>query len=181
MCPTSGISYQNPEPNLFSFNSPKGACDHCKGLGTVNEINAKRLFQIQTVHKSRWFCSIGEYKSWIFKQLEIIGEKFGSKLLMLSKNSRKRDGNDFEWRKEKFTINSKDLGVARDYKIDFEGISHFIKNQYDESGSTTIKRWAKEFMDEIPCPVCEGSRLKKEAQFFKIDEQHHRVMCNGHI
>jgi excinuclease ABC subunit A len=72
---------------------------------------------------------------------------------MLSKNSRKRDGNDFEWRKEKFTINSKDLGVARDYKIDFEGISHFIKNQYDEGGSTTIKRWAKEFMDEIPCPV----------------------------
>jgi excinuclease ABC subunit A len=53
---------------------------------------------------------------------------------------------------EKFTINSKDLGVARDYKIDFEGIS-FIKNQYDESGSTTIKRWAKEFMDEIPCPL----------------------------
>jgi excinuclease ABC subunit A len=65
--------------------------------------------------------------------------------------------------KEKFTINSKDLGVARDYKIDFEGISHFIKNQYDESGSTTIKRWAKEFMDEIPCPVCEGSRLKRSS------------------
>jgi excinuclease ABC subunit A len=82
---------------------------------------------------------------------------------------------------KKFTINSKDLGVARDYKIDFEGISHFIKNQYDESGSTTIKRWAKEFMDEIPCPVCEGSRLKKEAQFFKIDEQNITVMCNGHI
>jgi excinuclease ABC subunit A len=61
--------------------------------------------------------------------------------------------------KEKFTINSKDLGVARDYKIDFEGISHFIKNQ--KNGSTTIK--TKEFMDEIPCPVCEGSRLKRSS------------------
>jgi excinuclease ABC subunit A len=58
MCPTSGISYQNPEPNLFSFNSPKGACDHCKGLG-VNEINAKRLFQIKTVHKAGGFAPLG--------------------------------------------------------------------------------------------------------------------------
>jgi excinuclease ABC subunit A len=79
--------------------------------------------------------------------------------------------------KEKFTINSKDLGVARDYKIDF---SHFIKINFDER-LDDHQRWAKEFMDEIPCPVCEGSRLKKEAQFFKIDEQNIRVMCNGHI
>jgi excinuclease ABC subunit A len=99
MCPTSGISYQNPEPNLFSFNSPKGACDHCKGL--TKQINTKRLFQIKTVHKSRWFCSIGEYKSsWIFKQLEIIEEKFGFKITDAIE-TRKRDGNDFEWRKRK--------------------------------------------------------------------------------
>jgi excinuclease ABC subunit A len=83
--------------------------------------------------------------------------------------------------KEKFTINSKDLGVARDYKIDFEGISHFIKNQHDESGSTTIKRWAKEFMDEVNCPVCEGSRLKKEALFFKINEKNITELCNMDI
>jgi excinuclease ABC subunit A len=71
--------------------------------------------------KAGGFAPLGNTNSWIFKQLEIIGEKL-AKLLMLSKNSRKRDGNDFEWRKRKFTINSKDLGVARDYKIDFEGI-----------------------------------------------------------
>ena len=83
--------------------------------------------------------------------------------------------------KEKFTINSKDLGVAREYKIDFEGISHFIKNQHDESGSTSIKRWAKEFMDEIKCPVCEGSRLKKEAQFFKINKKNITELCDMDI
>jgi excinuclease ABC subunit A len=90
MCPTSGISYQNPEPNLFSFNSPKGACDHCKGLGTVNEINAKKDYSKSKSIKAGGFAPLGEYKSsWIFKQLEIIGENSVSKLLMLSKKFQK--------------------------------------------------------------------------------------------
>jgi excinuclease ABC subunit A len=63
------------------------------------------------------------------------------------------------------------LGVTKEYKIEFEGISHFIKNQFEETESTSIKRWAKDFMDEVECPVCEGSRLKKEALYFKIDEK----------
>ncbi len=67
------------------------------------------------------------------------------------------------------------------FKIDFEGIAHFIKNQHDESGSTTIKRWAKDFMDELECPVCEGSRLKKEALFFKIDEKNIAELCKMDI
>jgi excinuclease ABC subunit A len=71
--------------------------------------------------------------------------------------------------KEKFTVSSKTLGVNREYKIDFEGISSFIKNQYDESGSSSIKRWAKDFMDEVQCPVCHGSRLKKESLYFKVN------------
>ncbi len=79
MCPTSGISYPNPEPNNFSFNSPKGACDHCNGLGTVNEINMKKIIPNPKLSiKQGGFAPLGEYKSsWIFKQLEIIGEKFG--------------------------------------------------------------------------------------------------------
>ncbi|PKH67950.1 excinuclease ABC subunit UvrA [Flavobacterium sp. ALD4] len=180
MCPTTGISYQNPEPNLFSFNSPKGACDHCKGLGTVNEINTKKIIPNPKLSiKAGGFAPLGEYKSsWIFKQLEIIGEKYGFKITdAIEKIPAEAMEMILNGGKEKFTINSKDLGVARDYKIDFEGISHFIKNQHDESGSSTIKRWAKEFMDEIPCPVCDGSRLKKEAQFFKIDEQNITELC----
>jgi excinuclease ABC subunit A len=73
--------------------------------------------------------------------------------------------------KEKFAVESKTLGITKEYKIEFEGISHFIKTQFDESGSTVIKRWAKEFMDEIKCPVCHGSRLKKESLYFKINDK----------
>ncbi len=184
MCPTTGISYQNPEPNLFSFNSPKGACDHCNGLGTVNEINTKKIVpNPKLTIKAGGFAPLGEYKSsWIFKQLEIIGEKYDFKLTdAIEKIPAEAMEMILNGGKEKFTINSKDLGVARDYKIDFEGISNFIKNQYDESGSTSIKRWAKEFMDETNCPVCDGSRLKKEALFFKINEKNIAELCDMDI
>ena len=184
MCPTTGVSYQNPEPNLFSFNSPKGACHHCNGLGTVNEINTKKIVpNPKLTIKAGGFAPLGEYKSsWIFKQLEIIGEKYDFKLTdAIEKIPAEAMEMILNGGKEKFTINSKDLGVARDYKIDFEGISNFIKNQYDESGSTSIKRWAKEFMDETNCPVCDGSRLKKEALFFKINEKNIAELCDMDI
>jgi excinuclease ABC subunit A len=184
MCPSTGISYQNPEPNLFSFNSPKGACEHCNGLGTVNEINVKKIIPNPKLSiKAGGFAPLGEYKSsWIFKQLEIIGQKYNFKITdPIESIPTEAMDMILNGGKEKFTINSKDLGVARDYKIDFEGISHFIKNQYDESGSSTIKRWAKEFMDELECPVCDGSRLKKEALFFKIDEKNIAELCSMDI
>jgi excinuclease ABC subunit A len=184
MCPTTGISYQNPEPNLFSFNSPKGACPHCNGLGTVHEINIKKIIPNPKLSiKSGGFAPLGEYKSsWIFKQLEVIGEKFGFKITdPIEKIPEEAMNMILHGGKDKFTVNSKDLGVTRDYKIDFEGISHFIKNQYDESPSTTIKRWAKDFMDEVNCPVCEGSRLKKEAQFFRVNGKNITELCDMDI
>jgi excinuclease ABC subunit A len=174
MCPTSGISYQNPEPNLFSFNSPKGACEHCKGLGTVNEINLKKIIPNNKLSiKSGGLAPLGEYKSsWIFKQLEIIGEKFGFTLNdAIDKISDEAMQIILYGGKEKFSVESKTLGITKEYKIEFEGISHFIKNQFDESPSTSIKRWAKEFMDEVECPECHGSRLKKEAMYFRIHEK----------
>ncbi len=184
MCPTTGISYQNPEPNLFSFNSPKGACEHCKGLGTVNEINIKKIIPNPKLSINKGgFAPLGEYKSsWMFKQLEIIGEKYGFKLTdPISTISEEAMEMILNGGKEKFSVESKVLGVTKEYKIEFEGISHFIKNQHDESGSTTIKRWAKEFMDEVNCPVCEGSRLKKEALFFKINEKNITELCDMDI
>ena len=156
MCPTTGISYQNPEPNLFSFNSPKGACDHCKGLGTVNEINIKKIIPNPKLSINKGgFAPLGEYKSsWMFKQLEIIGEKYGFKLTdPISTISEEAMEMILNGGKEKFSVESKVLGVTKEYKIEFEGIAHFIKNQHDESGSTTIRRWAKEFMDEVKCPI----------------------------
>ena len=184
MCPSTGISYQNPEPNLFSFNSPKGACDHCKGLGTVNEINLKKIIPNPKLSiKSGGFAPLGEYKSsWIFKQLEIIGEKYDFKLTdAVETISEEAMEMILNGGKEKFSVESKVLGVTKEYKIEFEGISHFIKNQHDESGSATIKRWAKEFMDEVKCPECEGSRLKKEALFFRVNEKNIAELCNMDI
>lgn len=172
MCPSSGISYPNPEPNNFSFNSPKGACDNCNGLGVVNEINLNKIIpNPKLTIKKGGFAPLGEYKSsWIFKQIEIIGEKYGFKLTdTIEKIPAEAMDMILNGGKEKFVVNSKTLGVNREYKIDFEGISSFIKNQFDESGSTSIKRWAKEFMDEITCPVCNGSRLKKESLYFKVN------------
>jgi len=184
MCPTTGISYQNPEPNLFSFNSPKGACEHCNGLGTINQINVGKIIPNPKLSiKAGGFAPLGEYKSsWMFKQLEIIGEKYGFKLTdALETIPTEAMEMILNGGKEKFAIQSKDLGVTREYKIDFEGISHFIKNQHDESGSTAIKRWAKEFMDEITCPDCEGSRLKKEANYFRINEKSISELCEMDI
>lgn len=172
MCPSSGISYPNPEPNNFSFNSPKGACDNCNGLGTVNEINLRKIIpNPKLTIKQGGFAPLGEYKSsWIFKQLEIIGEKFGFKLTdPIEKIPAEAMDVIMNGGKDKFTVNSKTLGVNREYKIDFEGISAFIRNQYDESGSASIKRWAKDFMDEVECPVCHGTRLKKESLYFKFN------------
>nr|WP_294789038.1 excinuclease ABC subunit UvrA [uncultured Flavobacterium sp.] len=184
MCPTTGISYQNPEPNLFSFNSPKGACPHCNGLGTVHEINVKKIIPNPKLSiKAGGFAPLGEYKSsWIFKQLETIGEKFGFKITdPIEKIPEEAMTMILYGGKDKFAINSKDLGVTREYKIDFEGISNFIKNQYDESATTSIKRWAKDFMDEIACPVCHGSRLKKEAQFFRVNGKNITELCDMDI
>jgi excinuclease ABC subunit A len=184
MCPSTGISYQNPEPNLFSFNSPKGACEYCNGLGTVNEINVKKIIPNPKLSiKSGGIVPIGEYKStWIFKQLETIGEKFGFKLTdAIETISEEAMEMILNGGKEKFSIESKTAGVTKEYKIDFEGISNFIKSQHDESESTSIKRWAKDFMDEVDCGECGGSRLKKEALYFKINEKNIAELSNMDI
>ncbi|MBU3680878.1 MAG: excinuclease ABC subunit A, partial [Flavobacterium sp.] len=171
MCPSTGISYPNPEPNLFSFNSPKGACPSCNGLGTINQINPSKIVPDSKLSiKAGGFAPLGEYKNtWIFKQLDIIGEKFNFQLTdPISAIPAEAMEIIMQGGKEKFSVASKTLGVTKEYKIDFEGIANFIKNQHDESGSSSIKRWAAAFMDEVPCPDCEGSRLKKEALHFKL-------------
>ncbi len=172
MCPSTGISYENPEPNLFSFNSPKGACKACNGLGTVNEINFKKIVPDTKMSiKDGGFLPLGPYKqSWIFMQLQTIGEKFGFKLTdPIEKISAEAIDIILNGGKDRFVVESSTLGVTKEYRIEFEGIAQFIKNQYDESPSAMIKRWAKDFMDEIPCSNCGGARLKKEALYFRID------------
>ncbi|EKB06415.1 excinuclease ABC subunit UvrA [Myroides odoratimimus] len=174
MCPTTGISYSKPEPNNFSFNSPKGACPCCNGLGTINEINQLKIIPDPKISiKGGGLIPLGtEKKSWMFKQLEIIAEKYNFSLNdPIEKIPAEAMDIILNGGQESFAVVSKVAGITKNYKIDFEGIVNFIKNQFEESDSATIKRWAKEFMDEIDCPECNGTRLKKEALYFKIGDQ----------
>ncbi len=184
MCPSSGISYPNPEPNNFSFNSPKGACSKCNGIGTLYQVNAKKIIPDQSLSiKSGGLAPQGPQKnSWIFKQLEIIGQRFDFSLSdPINKIPKEAIEMILYGGKEKFTLESKTLGVARNYSIDFEGIANFIESQYKNAESTSIKRWAKEYMDKVNCSVCKGSRLKKESLFFKVNDKNISELANFDI
>ena len=184
MCPTSGISYPNPEPNNFSFNSPKGACPNCNGIGTLYKVNVNKIIPDDSLSiKAGALAPHGPEKaSWIFKQFETISQRFDFKLSDPYKGIPKAakemilyGGN------EKFTVESKTLGVTRDYKIDFEGVANFIESQYKTAESTSLKRWAKEYMDKINCEQCQGSRLRKESLNFKVNGNNIAELANKDI
>jgi excinuclease ABC subunit A len=172
MCPASGISYPNPEPNNFSFNSPKGMCPNCKGLGRLHLVNLDKIVPNKALSiKQGALTPHGPQKSnWIFKQLELIAERFSFKLTD-SFASIPEDAKEviFYGGNDKFDIESKTLGITRTYKIEFEGVAAFLQNTFDANESTSLKRWAKEYMDEISCPECNGSRLRKESLYFKVN------------
>jgi excinuclease ABC subunit A len=172
MCPTSGISYALPEPNSFSFNSPKGMCLNCKGLGNQFDVSPKKIIPDDSISINKGgIVPLGEKKSnWGFRQMEVIAKRYHFSLNDPVKKIPEealevilKGGN------EKFSLASKALGITRDYKIDYEGIENFIKHQFDNTDSAGIKRWASGFMDEKKCSVCEGSRLNQESLNFKID------------
>ncbi|MDA8591666.1 excinuclease ABC subunit UvrA [Flavobacteriaceae bacterium] len=174
MCPTSGISYPNPEPNNFSFNSPKGACPDCNGIGSVYKVNTQKIIPDPKLSiKNGGLAPQGPQKnSWIFKQLELIAQRFK---FSLSDPIEKIPKDALEvilyGGKDQFTVESKTLGVSREYNIDFDGIANFLEHQYHTTDSNSIKRWAKGYMDNILCPKCCGSRLKKEALYFRINNK----------
>ncbi len=174
MCPTTGISYPTPEPNTFSFNSPKGMCAHCSGLGHVYEVNEHKIFPNKKISiKKGGIAPLGEYKkSWAFKQIETIGQRYGFELTdAIEKIPQQAMQILLYGGQERFEVDSKTLGVKRNYNIDYEGISNFIKTQFKESQSTSIKRWAKEYMDKVICPECNGARLRRESLYFKLDDR----------
>lgn len=171
MCPSTGISYPTPEPNTFSFNSPKGMCPNCNGLGHVHQVNREKIIpnDKMSIHAGG-IAPLGEYKkSWAFRQLETIARRYSFEL---TDPIAKIPGEAMQiilfGGEERFEVTSKSLGVKREYHIDYEGIANFLKAQYDQVEATSIRRWAKAYMDKVLCPVCEGSRLMKEALYFKI-------------
>ncbi len=174
MCPTTGVSYPSPEPNTFSFNSPKGMCPECNGLGHIYEVNQDKIFPNPKLSiKAGGIAPLGEYKnSWAFRQLETIARRYEFELTdAITSIPEEALQVILYGGEESFAVDSKTLGIKRDYKIDYEGIAHFIKNQFEQADSTSIKRWAKEYMDKITCPACHGTRLKKESLYFKINKK----------
>ncbi len=171
MCPTSGVSYDEPQPNLFSFNSPYGACPKCNGLGVVSEIDINKIIpdKKSTIKKGA-IAPLGPHKgTWIFKQIEAIGEKFGFTLDTPIEDISEEAINVILFGSDDvFKIKQYADSSATSYSIAFEGIANFIAKQNDEQSSPTIEKWIQGFMNKIPCPKCEGARLKKEALHFKI-------------
>lgn len=174
MCPSSGISYPNPEPNNFSFNSPKGACDRCNGIGDLYVINPNKIIPDPKLSiKNGALAPHGPQKnSWVFKQFELIAQRYSFSLADAYKDIPEEAKQVILFGgKDKFSVESKTLGVTRDYKIDFEGVANFIENQYNNNDSKSLQRWAQAYMDKITCPDCEGSRIKKESLYFKVNKK----------
>lgn len=171
MCPTTGIAYQEPEPNTFSFNSPKGACPRCDGLGTTKEVNLNKIIPDPTKSiRKGGIVPIGEYKkNWMFNQLEIIALKHGFTLdSPISDIPEAAMDIILHGSNEVMTVEHKAIGVTKEYKLNFEGIISFIENQSKEVKSRSIQRWADEYMDDVVCSKCDGARLRKESIHFKI-------------
>ncbi|MFL5763434.1 MAG: excinuclease ABC subunit UvrA [Bacteroidia bacterium] len=174
MCPTSGISYDEPQPNLFSFNSPYGACPKCNGLGQISEVDINKIIpnKKSTIRKGA-IAPIGPHKgTWIFKQLEAIGDKYGFTLdTPVEEISDEAINTILFGSDEVFKIKQYADSSATSYSIAFEGIANYITKQNDEQSSPTIEKWIQGFMNKVTCPKCEGTKLKKEALHFKIDKK----------
>jgi excinuclease ABC subunit A len=171
MCEDTGISYPDPEPNAFSFNSPKGACKACNGIGTQNEIDLGKVIPDGKLSIKRGgIAPLGEYKkNWIFGQLDAIAQKFGF-LLTTPLSEVPKEGLDviLNGATDSFQVKNDVLGIYQTYNINFEGLIVFMQDQYTDNASPSIKRWVMEYMNKVPCGVCKGSRLQENAGYFKI-------------
>ncbi|MCC7302723.1 MAG: excinuclease ABC subunit UvrA [Bacteroidia bacterium] len=170
MCPTSGISYDEPAPNLFSFNSPYGACTQCNGLGNILEIDIHKIIPDRKKSlKQGGITPLGEYKNnWIWRQVEAIADSFKFKLNGPVDDIPEEALQTLLYGSDRiFKVKGGPDGTGS-YTVTFEGIVNILSRQEEESGSESILRWVQGFMNEIPCPTCLGSRIKKEAHHFRV-------------
>lgn len=184
MCPTSGVSYDEPAPNLFSFNSPYGSCTKCNGLGVVSEIDTTKLTPNKKLSIKRGgIAVIGQYKNtWIFNQLEALGDKYGFNLdSPIEELSNDVLDKIFYGTEDVLKVKSFSSGTSTSYSLNFEGIINFILRHQEENSSESFNRWIEGFMNQVKCPTCNGSRLKKEALYFKIEGKNISDLANMSI
>jgi len=172
MCPTSGISYDEPAPNLFSFNSPYGACPKCNGLGEVSEIDISKIVTNPKLSIAKGAVApIGTQKSgggWIFKQIEAIGLVYDFNLDTPFEELSEEAVNVVLYGSDELFKVTTEGGT---YNTNFEGVATFITRQAEDDPSPGMLRWAQGFTNKKDCPTCHGTRLKKESLYFKIAEK----------
>ncbi len=172
MCPTSGISYNEPAPHNFSFNSPQGACPKCNGLGTISEIDLEKIVPDNTKNiQNGGIAPLGAHKNTlVFWQIEALGEMYGFTLKTPIKDIPEDAMNAILFgTNERIHLKNSPLGVSMNYMMTYEGIIKYIDAQKDDNPSQKAQKWANQFVRETACPECNGQRLKKESLWFRID------------
>ena len=174
MCPVTGLSYKEPAPHNFSFNSPQGACPRCKGLGYVNLIDVDKVIpnRDMSIHEGG-IVPLGKYKNvMIFWQLEALLEKYELTLKTPLKEfpdealEEVLHGSD-----ERIRIKSSLIHTSSDYFTTYEGIVKYIQMMQEKDASATAQKWADQFAKTATCPECQGARLNKEALHFRIHDK----------
>jgi excinuclease ABC subunit A len=172
MCPTTGISYNDPAPHSFSFNSPQGACHKCNGLGEITEIDQAKLIPDPDLSIAKGgIAPLGPHKNtMIFWQIEALSEKYGFTLKTpVGEISEEALNALLFGTGERIKLKNSPLGGSIDYMMTYEGIVKYILNQKSDNLSKTAQKWADQFHKSMTCPDCNGQRLQKEPLHFKID------------
>lgn len=171
MCPVTGIAYKDPAPNIFSFNSPEGACPHCKGLGMINEIDMKKVIpdDSKSIYEGG-IAPLGKYKNQlIFWQITALLDKFGYDIKTpIAQISEEALSEVLYGTLERVRIPKETAKTSSDYFTEFEGIVKYLRQIMENDDSASAQKWADQFMGMVPCPHCKGSRLNKEALSYRI-------------
>ena len=171
MCPTTGISYSDPAPNNFSFNSPQGACPHCKGLGTINEIDLKKVIPDDKISiYEGGIAPLGKYKNqMIFWQIGALLKKYDEDLKTPIKDIPEEAMTEILYGSlENVRIDKELVHTTSDYFVSFDGIIKYLRNVMENDESTSGQKWADQFLQECECPECHGQRLNREALSYRI-------------
>lgn len=181
MCPTTGMSYGDPAPNKFSFNSPEGACPRCKGLGYVNEIDINKIMpDMKLSIKQGGIIPLGKYKNqMIFWQIDAILEKYGCDLNTPINEIQEEAMNEILYGSlEPVRIRKELVHTSSDYFVDFDGIIKYLHNVIENDDSTSGQKWADQFQTVCQCPECNGQRLKRESLSYKIWDKNISEVAN---